>query len=99
MNWTFSGTPEPSRRVTDHGALEVSIVTTKRYTSGVRTFELLLSGRVLKGKDLWTVERAMDVSWACSVVIPGMQVVAESTPDAAFARACDCIDKWLWRSR
>jgi hypothetical protein len=54
---------------------------------------------VLRGEDFWTVERVMDVSCACKfVVIPGMQKVTASTPDAVFARACDCIDKWLWRS-
>jgi len=55
---------------------------------------------VLRNADVWTVERVMDVSWTCKfVLIPGMQAVTASTPEAAFARACDCIDKWLWRSR
>jgi hypothetical protein len=40
----------------------------------------------------------MDVSGAGKfVAIPGVQAIAANTPDAAFARACDCIDKWLWK--
>jgi hypothetical protein len=77
-----------------------SATTTRRYTSVSRTFELLLFQRTRQGEAVWTVERVLDVSWACKVaVIPGMQAVTASTPDVAFARACDCIDKWLWMSR
>lgn len=79
---------------------DIIATTTRRYTGGYRTFELLLFERVLMGEPSWTVERVLDVSWACKVaVIPGVQAVTASTPDAAFARACDCIDKWLWKNR
>ena len=99
MRWTSSHTREPQRSVTGDGSRDTSATTTRGYSNGARSFELLLTRMVLRGEDFWTVERVMDVSCACKfVVIPGMQKVTASTPDAVFARACDCIDKWLWRS-
>ena len=100
MKWTFTRGREPRPNVTEAGSREITATTTRRYTSGARSFELLLSRMVLRNADVWTVERVMDVSWTCKfVLIPGMQAVTASTPEAAFARACDCIDKWLWRGR
>ena len=78
---------------------EVTTTVTRNYTNGARTFEVLLSRRVLKGTPFWTVERVMDHDRDRFVVIPGMQSVTASTPDVTFACACDCIDKWLWASR
>jgi hypothetical protein len=109
--WTPSGPIELSRRRldgqaeplmpakmdADHG---ITAMTTRRYTGGARTFELLLSQRVRQDETVWRIERVLDVSWACRIaVIPGMQAITATTPDATFARACDCIDKWLWMKR
>jgi hypothetical protein len=71
---------------------------TRRYTSGTHSFEVLLSRRVLKDQPVWMVERVLDTHAGKFIVIRGMQAVTAPTPDVTFARACDCIDKWLWVS-
>ena len=58
-------------------------------------FEITLSGTPA-GSDLsWTVEHVYDRSLNEEFQVPGMDSIVASTEDAAFARACDHIDKWL----
>jgi hypothetical protein len=80
----------------DEAGPEVPAVLAKTYTSSLRTFEILLSRRLVKGVPAWTVERVMETSLAKRVTIPGIQAVSSTTSDETFARACDCIDKWTW---
>jgi hypothetical protein len=64
--------------------------------SGTRTFDITLSGTATGSDSLWTVEHVYDKSLNCEIRVPaGMDSIVASTEDAAFARACDCIDKWL----
>ena len=88
--------PRPHGPDVNGDSQEVPTVVAKTYTSGLRTFEILLSRRVIKGLPAWTIERVMETSLAKRVAIPGMQAIASTTSDETFARACDCIDKWVW---
>jgi hypothetical protein len=72
---------------------------TRSYTSGTRMFEILLTRRALQSGPVWTVERVMEQGVSRFVVVPGMQAIASASDDEAFARACDCIDKWVWSTR
>ena len=79
---------------------EITTTAPRQYTSGTRTFDILLSRMALRGAHVWMVERVREHRGDRRFPqIPGMQGVTASTPDEAFARACDCIDKWLWPSR
>ena len=69
---------------------------TRTYTSGNRTFEITLSGTPAAGSDSsWTVEHVYDKSLNEEIQEPGMDSIVASTEDAAFARACDHLDKSL----
>jgi hypothetical protein len=77
---------------------------TRTCASGNRTFEITLSGTVAgilagtpAGSDSsWTVEHVYDKSLNCEIRVPGMDsIIVAATEDAAFARTCDHIDKWL----
>jgi hypothetical protein len=106
-HWTPSGTPQfvpegfPNQRLgsrsTDDKSKNRDGATANRtYTTGKWVFELALSMTVLKGQSLWTVERVVETRWlGVALAVPGMDTVVSSTADAAFARACDRIDKWL----
>jgi hypothetical protein len=71
---------------------------TRPYASGDRTFEITLSGTPAGSYSSWTVEHVYDRSINQEIHVPGMDSIVASTGDAAFAHACDCIDKSL-RSR
>ncbi len=66
---------------------------TRNYVSGNRTLEITLSG-VREGT--WTLEHVYEKSINQEIHVPGMDRIVASTEDVAFARTCDCIDKWLW---
>ena len=68
---------------------------TRTCASGKRTFEITLSGTPTGSASLWTVEHVYDKSLNEEIQVPGMDSIAASTEDAAFARTCDHIDKWL----
>ena len=68
----------------------------RTYTTGGRVFEVMLSRLDVKNLVLWTAERVTETSRAGRPVsVPGLYAVASPSSDAAFARACDCIDKWV----
>ena len=60
-----------------------------------RAFEIRLSGTSTGRDSLWTVECVYDRSLNEEIHVPGMDSIVASIEDAAFARACDCIDKSL----
>ena len=77
-------------------------MTTRTYASGNRTFEITLSGTPAAagtpagGDSSWTVEHVYSKSLNSEIQVPGMDsIIVASTEDAAFARTCDQIDKWL----
>lgn len=65
---------------------------TRTYASGNRTYEITLSA-VRDGR--WTVGHVYDRSLNAEIRVPGMDSVVASTEDAAFADACDRIEKSL----
>ena len=68
---------------------------TRTYTSGNRMFEITLSGTPAGGDSSWTVEHVYDKSLNEEIDVPEMDSIVASTEDAAFARTCDHVDKWL----
>jgi hypothetical protein len=68
---------------------------TRTYASGNRTFEITLSGTPAGSGSSWTVTHVYDKSLNEEIHVPGMDSIVASTEDAAFARTCDHIDKWL----
>ena len=68
---------------------------TRTYASGNRTFEITLSGTPAGSYSSWTVEHLYDKSLNEEISLPGMDTIVASTEDAAFARACNHVDKWL----
>ena len=67
---------------------------TRNYASGDRTFEITFSGTPPGSySSSWTVEHVYDRSINQEIQVPGMDSIVASTGDAAFTRACDCIDK------
>ena len=66
---------------------------TRTYASGNRTFEITLSGT--PARTSWTVKHVYDKSLNEEIHVLGMDSIVASTEDAAFAGACDCIDKSL----
>ena len=60
-----------------------------------RTFEISLSGTSTGSDSLWTVEYVYDKSLNEEIQVPEMDSIVASTEDAAFAGACDRIEKWL----
>jgi hypothetical protein len=71
---------------------------TRTYATGNRTFEITLSGTPAGSDSSRTVEHVYDKSLSEEIQVPGMDSIVASTDDAAFARACDHIDKWLTTS-
>ena len=71
---------------------------TRPYASGDRTFEITLLGTPPDSSSLWTVIHVYNGSINQEIHVRGMDSIVASTEDAAFAPACDCIDKSL-RSR
>ena len=67
----------------------------RTYASGDRAFEITLSGNPPGTHSSWTVEHVYDRSINQEIHVPGMDGITGSTEDAAFARACDCLDKSL----
>ena len=67
---------------------------TRLFVTGDRTLEITLSG-TSRNNALWTVEHVYDKSLNSEINVPRMDGIGEMTEEAAFARACDCIDKWL----
>jgi hypothetical protein len=73
--------------------------TAKRtYSVGMRAFEIIFVATTahdhLSGS--WTVERVIETSrGGRELAVPGVYGIVAPTEDAALARACDCIDKWL----
>jgi hypothetical protein len=68
-------------------------VATRTYASGIRTFEITLSGT--PAGTSWTVAHIYDKSLNAEIQVPGMDSIVASTEDAAFTDSCDRIDKWL----
>ncbi|MBE3065122.1 MAG: hypothetical protein IMZ69_08915 [Spirochaetes bacterium] len=72
---------------------------TRTYASGNRTFEITLSripaGTPAGSDSSWTVEHVYDKSLNEEIDVPEMDSIVASTEDAAFARTCDHVDKWL----
>ena len=68
---------------------------TRTCASGNRAFDITLSGTPTGSDSLWTVEHVYDKSLNEEIHVPGMDSIVASTEDAAFARTCDHIDKWL----
>lgn len=107
-HWTQAGAPIfvpdgfPNRRLAPelsgvglggHGARSTA---TRSYSIGVRTFDITLSSAAVTKDSSWTVASVIDTTrGGREVVIPTMDIIVASTEDAAFARACDRIDKWL----
>ena len=60
-----------------------------------RAFEITLSGTSTGKDSLWTVECVYDRSLNEEIHVPGMDSIVASTEDAAFADACDHIEKSL----
>jgi hypothetical protein len=108
QDWKQSGIPQlvpewfPRRPLGRQPALEgatndVPNVARRVYAAGPRVFELTLSRTDVKGQSLWTIESVTESSAGREpVIVPGVFDVMESAEDAAFARACDRIDKWLF---
>ena len=62
--------------------------------SGDRIFEITLVGTPVRN-DSWIVEHVFERSLNQEVSVPGMESIVAPSEDAAFARICDQIDKWL----
>lgn len=89
--WVPFGLPE--RDVAEN---RVTSVAEKTYTSGLRAFAITLCQTAVGTRTLWTVDSVRETGRIDrELAIPGIYGVAESTEDAALARACDRIDKWL----
>jgi hypothetical protein len=73
----------------------IRTMATRTYASGDRTFEITLSGTPAGSDSSRIVEHVYDKSLNEEIQVPGMDSVVASTEDAAIARACDHIDKWL----
>lgn len=67
---------------------------TQTFVSGNRTFEITLS-RTSRSDSLWTVEYVYDKSLNSEIQVPSMDRIVAETEEAAFAGACDCIDRSL----
>lgn len=66
---------------------------TRTYASGDRTFDITLAGTSRGSSWQWTVAHVFDRSINQEIRVPGMEDILASTEDAAFAPACDCIEK------
>ena len=68
---------------------------TRTCACGNRTLEITLSGTPTRSDSLWTVEHVYDKSLNSEIQVPWLDSIVAMTEDAAFVRACDCIDKSL----
>ena len=68
---------------------------TRTCVSGNRTFEITLSGFPTRSDSWWTVEHVYDKGLNSEIHVPRMDSIVAMTEEAAFARACECIDKSL----
>ena len=68
---------------------------TRTCAMGDPTFEVTLSETPSGSSSSWTVEHVYDSSINQEIRVPGMDSIVASTGDAAFARACDLINKSL----
>ena len=74
----------------------ISASAKRTYRNELRTFEVALSSAVLRDQPVWTVAFVTEMSRPSKrLSIPGLHAIASPSADGAFARACDCIDKWL----
>ncbi len=69
---------------------------TRTYNTGTRLFEIELVERLSK----WGVAHVYDTTGGAyaTVGITELRTIEASSPNEAFARACDYIDKWLLRT-
>jgi len=73
---------------------------TRTYSIGLRRFAITLTNAAASSSSAWTVEGVNDLSaGGREVIVLGMDQIAASTEEMAFARACDHIDKWLLSTR
>jgi hypothetical protein len=106
QGWTQSGPflsvparpeapPADASAVTNPEAVATGTAT-RTYASAGRVFEVALSRLEVRSLTLWTVERVTETSRdGRPVSVPGLYAIASPSPEAAFARACEGIDKWL----
>ena len=70
------------------------------YSTGMRGFEVTLTETSTSLPWPWQIESVKETSAdGRELAIPGMYNVVAWSEDVAFARACDCIDKWLMATR
>ncbi len=68
----------------------------RMYRVGGRTFQVTLATSSQGVESSWRIVSAVETSRGeQELLIPKLLIIAAATQDAAFARACDCIDKWL----
>ena len=104
--WTSSGRPLivpegfPHRRLPPEVAGSTGVaaqsqeIARRTYHAGERTFHVTLTSGGTHSS--WTVERVVETSsGGRELLIPTLHGIVAATQDAAFARACDRIDKWL----
>ncbi|MEP7306764.1 MAG: hypothetical protein ABJA98_14710 [Acidobacteriota bacterium] len=73
---------------------------TRVYSIGMRRFAITLTNAAAPSSSAWTIECVKDMSaGGREVVVLGMDQIAASAEEMAFARACDHIDKWLLSTR
>ena len=66
---------------------------TRTCISGDRTFEVTVSGALRGSSWSWTVTHVFERRLNEEIYLPGMKDIQASTEEAAFAHACDCVDK------
>ena len=71
-------------------------MSTRVYSIGMRRFAITLTKAATPSSSPWTIERVRELSAGDrEVAVLGVDQVAASTEEMAFARACDQVDKWL----
>jgi hypothetical protein len=66
----------------------------------MRRFAITLTKAAAPSSSAWTIECVKDMSaGGREVIVLGMDQIAASAEELAFARACDHIDKWLLSTR
>ena len=108
-HWTPTGTPLidpdgfPARRL-DPESLGDGLAeprtppfTMRTYTMGGRAFQVALLKTSSWNESAWTIESVIETTRGSAEIAlaAGMHSVVAPTEEAAFARACDRIDKWL----
>ena len=109
-HWTPVGTPLidpegfPTRRLDPEllgdglvDARNRSPITRRTYTMGARAFQVTLLKTSSWNESAWTIESVIETTRGSReiAIAAGMHSVVAPTEEAAFARACDRIDKWL----